>query len=168
MKCALMVLTSLLFAGCGGGSTPQTSTSPTAATSVWAGKYTGELNFSGCPSTSPCGGDSISVTVSEASDPAIPGQFLPNLAITGVDNTTMQNFTGTGTAVYTGAAPVGPGSFNTNATITTSLGDSLMVIGSGSVQNSSAIHMTTGAVHSFTVSNGVIVVGPYLGSLSRQ
>jgi len=163
MKRALMLLVLTLCIGCGGGS--KSSSTPT---STWAGTYTGDLNFSGCPSETACGGDSITVTVTEAPDPANPGQFLPGLTITGVDNTTGQPFTGSGTALYDGGAPAGPGSFETTATIATSLGDSLFVAGTGSSPNSSPVLIQTGAVHSYTVVNGVNVQGPYLGTLSRQ
>lgn len=160
MKPALMLLMLVLCIGCGGGSTA--SSTPTSA---WAGTYTGDLNFSGCPSDNPCGGDSISATVAQAySNP----EFSPTLTITGTDSTTGQAFTGTGTALDISPAPNGPGTMGTNATITTSLGDSLSLIGSGSSQSSSPVLIQTCAVHSYTVVNGVNVQGPYLGTLTRQ
>ena len=162
----LFTLGIVAITACGGGGGGSTSTP--APTSTWAGTYTGNLNFSGCPSSTSCGGDSIAITIAEAPNPSIPGEFLPALTITGVDNTTKESFTGTGTALYDGAAPTGPGSSDTNATITISLGDSLQLLGSGSSTTSSPVLIQTCLVHSYTVVKGANVQGPYLGTLTRQ
>ncbi len=73
-----------------------------APTSTWAGTYTGNLNFSGCPSSTSCGGDSIAITIAEALNSSISGEFLPALTITGVDNTTRNRSPAQGRLCTTG------------------------------------------------------------------
>jgi hypothetical protein len=158
----------LLFvacSGCGGSNSGGTMSPAPAPVSTWAGTYTGSLNFSGCPSTTPCGGDTITLTISEA---ASGNEFSPTLTISGTDATTKQNFTGSGTALYTGAAPIG-GSETTTATATISPGDSLFIAGSGSAPTGSPVLIQSCVINNTTVTNGTTVKGPkYLGTLTRQ
>jgi hypothetical protein len=164
---AFSVAISLFLIACGGNSGGGSTTTPT---STWAGTYSGNLNFGGCPGETPCGGDSITITITEAPNPSIPGEFLPALTITGVDNTSNHSFTGTGTALYDGAAPEGPGDETTWAYITISLGgQNLALLGSGASTTTSPIDIQTCLVHSYTVVSGVgNVAGAYLGTLTRQ
>lgn len=167
-NCVALCFLLFFLTACGGDGA--TSTLTAATTSTWEGTYTGDVNFSGCPSTSPCGGDSLTLTITEAPNPAIPGEFLPQLAITGSDNTTGKSFTGTGTALYDGAAPEGPGGTTTWAYITISLGgQNLALLGNGTSSTSSPIDIQTCLVHSYTLVSGVgNVAGAYLGTLTRQ
>lgn len=167
MKTFAALFLLVFLTSCGGGGATSTLTS--TPTSVWAGTYTGQLNFSGCPNETACGGDSITIAISEAPDPAIPSEFLPTLTITGIDNTSKQSFTGTGTALYYGAAPTEPGSMETWASITISLGYSLDILGSGSsTPSSSPVLIRTGVVSLCKVVNGSCTAGSYLGTLTRQ
>lgn len=178
---ALLLLTTVV--GCGGTSmtakTPPTQTTnppsppppppPPEPTSTWAGTYTGNLNFKGCPSTIPCGGDAITIKIAEAENPSIPEEFVPDLTITGTDTTTGDTFTGTGTALYDGAAPVGPGTEDTTATATITLGDSLFLLGTGSSITSAPVDIQTIAVNNSIAVGGSTVKGPlYFGTLTRQ
>jgi hypothetical protein len=168
MRASVLCILSLAFTslvGCGGSSSSGTMKPPPTPVSTWAGTYTGQLNFSGCPGTTPCGGDTITLNISEA---AIGTGFSPTLTITGTDATTKQNFTGTGTALYTGAAPIG-GSSSTTATATITLGDSLFILGSGSAPTGSPVLIQTCVINNTSTSNGNTVKGPkYLGTLTRQ
>jgi hypothetical protein len=165
MKSALMLLMLALCIGCGGGSTSSTPTSQ------WAGTYTGDLNFSGCPSQNPCGGDSITVTVTQA---YVNPEFSPTLTLTGTDSTTA--FTGTGDTADVSPAASGPGGpGGATATFTTSLSENSFSVGarSGSSQNSSPLLMQTflvyncaGPVNAETGTCGGN--GAYLGTLTRQ
>ena len=149
--------------------TPTPSTSPVSS---WTGTYTGSLNFIGCGGVTPpasCGGDSISVAYVQAYDNP---EFSTALTITGTDSTTEQAFTGTGTTLDISPAPSGPGTMGTNAVMTTSMGDSLSVVGNGSSQSSSPVLMQTvfvyncpGPIDAQTASCGG--GGAYLGTLTR-
>jgi hypothetical protein len=142
-----------------------------APVSAWAGTYTGDLNFAGCPSQNPCGGDSLTLTVAQAYDNP---EFSPTLTITGTDSTTGQAFTGTGDTLYISLAPSGPGTAGGDATFTTNLSNnSFSVVASGSSQDSSPVVMQTllvynctGPVNSQTATCGGN--GAYLGTLTRQ
>src|SRR5579884_239622 len=115
MQRLLAVVLLLSALGCGSTShiappnSGSGSTSPSAV-SVWSGTYTGQLNFNGCVAgTLSCGGDSITLSISQYPSSVIPGEFDPKITITGTDDTEHTSFTGSGTSVYTGAAPSGPG-----------------------------------------------------------
>lgn len=165
---ALLLCCSTAFSGCGGASiAPHTSS--ITPTSTWAGTYTGSLDFSGCQTSVPCGGDSISLTIAEAANTAVPGEFSSTITVTGADSTSGKTFTGSGTVLYDGAAPVGPGSEDTNATISISLGDSMFLAGSGSVNTKSPVLIQTIAVNNSNNVNGASVKGPlFMGNLTRQ
>ncbi len=150
--------------GCGGSTSPFTA----AATSTWAGTYTGNLEFSGCPGTTACGGDSVTITISESPNPAIPGEFSPTLTITGTDSTKNETITGTGTALYYGAAPTGPGSSDTNANATISPGGSIFLSGSGQSTTGPVLIDTIVVNNASTVTGVGIVKGSlYFGTLTR-
>jgi hypothetical protein len=147
--------------GCGGSTAIQTA----APISTWAGTYTGNLDFNGCPSSTSCGGDAVTITISEAPDGT---GFSPTLTVTGMDNTKNEAITGTGTALYDGAAPAGGGSEDTNANATITPGGSIVLLGSGQ-SASGPVLIQTIAVHNTSTVNGAIVSGPlYFGTLTRQ
>ena len=162
MRLMTAVVLACLVSGCGGGGSSVTS----APVSTWTGTYGGNLDFSGCPGNAPCGGDAVSITISEA---ASGDEFSPTLTISGTDSTTKEAITGTGTALYDGAAPVGPGSEDTNATATISPGGSIFLGGSGSSSNSAPVLIQTITVNNTNTVAGTLVKGPlYYGTLTRQ
>lgn len=145
---------------------PTPTPTPAAPVSTWAGTYTGSLNLKGCPTPVPCGGDSFTLTIAEAADPANPGEFLPALTISGTDLTAA--FTGSGTALYTGAAAIG-GSSETTATVSLSSGQSLFLFGSGSAPTGDPVIIQTIAVSNTLAIGSTLVKGPqYFGVLTRQ
>jgi hypothetical protein len=170
-KLCVTLLSSVLLCGCNAAKTNNNSTAPVSS---WTGTYTGSLNFSGCGGVTPpasCGGDSISVAFAQAYDNP---EFSTTLTITGTDSTTGQAFTGTGTALDISPAPNGPGTMGTNAVMTTSMGDSLYVVGNGASQGSSPVLMQTmfvyncpGSIDAQTATCGG-GLGAYLGTLTRQ
>lgn len=141
-KCVPILTVLVFLLGCNA-----TKTNNNTPVSAWRGTYTGQLDFNGCFVTPPvCAGDSIKLDISQ-DDPV--AQDNPPLMITITDSTTGQVFNGAGTALSS-VAPPGPGTFGTNATITINLGLSqyadpvtLVLIGDGSSQNSSPVHMQT-------------------------
>lgn len=146
--------------GCGGGS--RTAFAPV---STWAGTYTGNLKFSGCPGTIPCGGDALSITISEA---ASGDGFSPALTITGNDSTSKEAISGSGTAIYTGTAPIGPGSSETTANATITPGGAIFLFGNGQ-SNTGPVLIQTIAVNNANTVNGSVVKGPlYFGTLTRS
>lgn len=161
---ALVLL--FLFSGCGGGTGSSISGTPPAPVSTWAGTYAGTLNFSGCPSTGPCSGDAVSMAITEAANTTIPGEFSPTLTFTGTDTTANKTISGTGTALYYGAAPVGPGSESTNANANITPGGSIFLAGNGQ-SSTGPVLIQTIAVRNTTTVNGTVVVGPLYGTLTR-
>jgi hypothetical protein len=159
---AVVLLFCLPVLGCGSG-----PVQPSQGVSEWSGTYSGALNFKGC-STSPCTGDSFILTLTQSASFSTPGEFSPTVNVAGTDETTGKHVTGSGTALYTGAAPIGPGNGQATLTITTNLG-SLFLSGSGSSTTKSPIVFTSIAVNNAVTINGATVKGPlYLGMLTRQ
>lgn len=154
--------------GCGGRSSGALSIPPPAPVSTWAGTYAGALDFKGCPTASPCGGDTVSLTISEAVNASIPGEFSPTITVSGTDTTTHQAITGTGSVLSYGAAPVGAGSESTTGNATLTPGGIIFMSGSGSSQTGPVLIQTI-SVKSGSVVNGSIVSGAqYFGVLTRQ
>jgi hypothetical protein len=117
----------------------------------------------------------VTITITEATNPALPGEFLPALTITGINNTTGETFTGTGTALYDGAAPVGPGTFQTSATITTNVAvttgatDYLYFLGTGASANTGPeVAQTIGVTVGNLVTGEPIQYTAPIGTLTRQ
>lgn len=150
----------VFLTGCGAAAPNQAPVS----VSTWAGNYTGTLNFSGCESSATsCGGDAVSITISEA---ASGDEFSPTLTITGTDSTTEEAITGTGTALYDGAAPVGPGNEDTNANATITPGGAIFLAGTG--QSATGLIQTIAVNNAVTVTGEGVVKGPiYFGALTR-
>jgi len=167
MKRLAVFLLCLSAFGC--GTKPVTSsTMPTV--SVWAGTYAGQLNFSGClAGTTSCGGDSITLSISEASNATIPGEFDPRITISGTDESTNAAFTGSGNALYFGAAPIGPGNGTTTATATLSNGYSLSLLSYESSATTAPEVTTKITVYKAISVNGSLVSsGVALGVLNRR
>lgn len=164
-KTLMSLLVAVCFVvGCGGATV---GSSNQQTVSAWTGTYTGQLDFKGCPSTSPCGGDTITLTLTQPSVGL--NEFSSSLTVSGTDNTTNAQFSGTGDALETNPAPAGPGSQQTNASLQISLGDNLSFGGSGSSSTSAPVVMQTVAVYNAVQSNGTWIRGAlYLGTLSRQ
>lgn len=135
---------------------------------MWAGTYTGSLNFKGCPSVGNCGGDVVTIQVSQAANAAVSGEFAPALTIADTDATQKQTFQWTGTAgTQTEAAPVGPGSNNAGAIMTTSTGQDLTIAGVGSSSTTAPVQMQSLTFYNASMLNGVRVTGAYIGTLTR-
>lgn len=146
---------------------PTNPTSPTTS-SVWSGTFAGQISFKGCPSVGLCPGNQVSLVITEASNPALPGQFLPALSIQANDSTTHEVSTWKGTAVYTAAPKPGPGNDQTTAVLTTNTGQSLWVEGNGASADENPILVGSIFVYNATVVNNTQTKGDYLGSLVRQ
>jgi hypothetical protein len=164
MKKPVLLFALALICGCGGGTGSSMSGVPSAPVSTWAGNYSGNLKFTGCPGTTPCGGDAATITISEA---ASGTGFSPALIFSGTDSTSKQTITGTGTALYAGAAPVGPGSESTNANANITPGGSIYLLGSGQ-STSGPVLVQTIAINNTSTVAGAAVKGPlYFGTLTR-
>lgn len=177
MKTYLSLFLLLLVTGCGANPSAKTTTgtgtttpppTTTATTSMWAGTYTGSLNFTGCPAIGNCGGDVVTIQVSQAANAAVSGEFLATLTIADTDATQNKTFQWTGTAgTQTEAAPVGPGSNNAGATMTTNTGQTISLAGVGNSSSTDPVVMQSLTVHNAPVVNGVSTQGAYLGTLTR-
>lgn len=166
MRVAVVTLLILLCIGCGGGSSSKTST----PTSAWTGTYAGSLNFSGCPSANPCGGDSINLTIAQ---PYNTPEFSSAMSLSGIDSTTREPVTGNGDTLDISPAGPGPGSSGANAVLDTSLAQPFSVVANGSSNSNTPVLMQTllvyycaGPVNSQTATCGGN--GAYLGTLIRQ
>lgn len=168
MRCSttaiLISLSFMLCIGCGGasnaGSTP---------TSAWAGTYAGNLNFNGCPSQNPCGGDSITLIIGQ---PYNSPEFSSSMTLSGTDYTSGAAIAGNG---YTlDVSPAGPATgVSATATFTTSLEiNSFFVSATGPVPTGNAL----GLIQTLSIYNCPGPAqggtcggkGTYLGTLTRQ
>jgi hypothetical protein len=166
MKRLALAAVLLMIGGCGGNA--PISESSAASVSTWAGTYSGNLDFSGCPNSNPCGGDVVTLTISEGPNASIPGEFYPTITVSGTDSTTKETITGTGTALYYGSAPVGAGSEDTNANAIITPGGSIFLLGSGQSATGPVLIQTI-AVHNTSTVAGVVQGGPlYFGTLTRS
>jgi hypothetical protein len=135
---------------------------------MWAGTYTGSLNFAGCPTIGNCGGDQITIQVSQAANPSVAGEVLAMLTIADTDATQNKTFQWTGVAgTQTEPAPVGPGSVDAGATMTTNTGQTLALAGVGNSSTTAPVQMQSLTVHNSPLVNGVHATGAYLGTLTR-
>lgn len=165
MKKVLLLAMLLVIAGCGGqgngalgGATP---------VSPWSGTYSGSLNFKGCSGTTPCGGDGVTLTVSQAANPTVAGEFETSLTISGADSTTKDALAGSGITTSPVAADTGPAQDSATATASITPGGSLFFLGSGTSTTSAPAVFQTIQVSEWVTTNGVGAKGAYLGTLTR-
>jgi len=158
-----------VISGCGGGGI---SSSKPPSVSAWAGTYSGTLNFKGCPSSTSCGGDVITLTISDPADSSHPGEFLATITASGQDSTISKSFSGNGRVLYAGAAPTGPGTMSTNGAMYLSNGLSynFFMSGSGSSTSSSPVLIDKIDAYTLVLTNGTTPTkgSAYFGTLTRK
>lgn len=169
---AIAALALLLLSGCGSNpsatgptKTVGNSGSTSTAVSMWDGSYTGTLNLKGCQTVGACSGDQVTMQITQT---ASGSSFSSSLLIKETNVTLNQVLAWSGKAVYTGAAPAGPGTQDTTATMTTSTGQTILVSGVGSSSTTDPVLMQSLSVYNYPMTNGVGSKGAYLGTLTRK
>jgi len=153
-----LILALLAIVGCGGGNFKSTST---AQVSMWSGTYIGQLNLKGCPGTTPCGGDSVTLTIAQVFG-------SNNLTVTGTDTTTGESLSGTGSAQLSEAAPANTGGQATSATLQVPPSTNLYLLGVTSAYASAPEPVNAISVSGAILINGKFVAGAFYGNLERK
>jgi len=155
----LMILALIAIVGCGGGNNFKSS--GTEQVSMWSGTYTGQLNLKGCPGTTSCGGDSVTLTIAQV--------FGSNdLTATGTYVTTGESLNGTGSAQLSEAAPANTGGQATSATLQVPPSTNLYLLGVTSAYASSPEPVNAISISSAILVNNKLVAGAFYGNLERK